>query len=927
MAADDDVVIGVRTDGTGEAAGSLGSVGDAIKALQPPTVAVSAEMAELNNKIAAIRQSGLSLDAQVVKMTELQAATAGAVVEMAALGPAAAPQLAGLQAELGVINTELATMAVAATAAKVAATGLAAETAAAKVAAAALAKEAVAVDAAAERLLKRGIARGITDVTGANQRMTFSLVDLVQKMGLANLNTVSLEANMLTLGVQFLAVAAAAGAGAFAGLKLAETNEANRESIDGLKASLSSVGGVLTELGSELGAVQNEFGMALGDVIAFGQAIHDLQGQDALDFLSALSDDTRRFGAAVLGGADAVDQLKVAQDAHLDTSERLDFMLRQLTSQEDFYKGAAYAGAAGQKLLNEAEREGGGTSDGLAAAIKRLIPEMNALVQAQKKLNDLRTEEAAVATRSETVTNGTTASLKEESAALAELLKDKEKHVVQIGLVTKALQDNLDHQDGLTREERAGIQATIDAGKAAVDFVAQDKEVAKSREATAKAVDGVIAKLKEYQTSSTASVHSIEAEIEKLNALKKSHTDLTDAQKAEIDAQLKESNAHLTSVKALDEVTKSTKLLTTEKDKQKKAIEDVVTSLAHEKAAMQASSDAASSAGSGARAYADVVKTQTGDLSDLSTKIAAATVNVDALTKQYGASDPVTKQAIEQQKNLQTSYDDTKKALADAQAKLTAYQDVEKQATAQALTHGEHITELTIKQGEETAALGKLTTAQGTNVEQTKKDIEATKARSQASRDAKADMEILKDQIALETAASAKGGTAAADHAAKLATLREEAARVATQMTATDTTIKDTGYTISSTDTDTGALTKTIKDGHVVWTNLKDAVSDTSGKIEDAAIKTDTAKTAMVGLGTSYADAVAKIDSTGTAIDDADAKAHAHAETIATRLSAAWDKAAAAAARYAAAVKAATEGTEVPLPNSTPPMDRPGDTN
>ena len=216
--------------------------------------------------------------------------------------------------------------------------------------------------------------------------------------------------------------------------------------------------------------------------------------------------------------------------------------------------------------------------------------------------------------------------------------------------------------------------------------------------------------------------------------------------------------------------------------------------------------------------------------------------------------------------------------------------------------------------------------AKGTDVEQTKADIAATKEASQAHRDAKIALEAVKNEIGLYEAAAAhttgtinKASVATAEHVMKLAELRDTAKGLETQINAT------AGATTKATAADTAAsaagqtLLVTNADGSKSITNVGTATEETATSTVKMTGSLKDGSAAITNVGAAAAETAPKLAAVGTNFDELAAKIQQQDDLV-QRLRASWKAAVVEVQNYEAAVKKATADSEN-SPNSTPPSD------
>lgn len=273
---------------------------------------------------------------------------------------------------------------------------------------------------AAEQLGKHfgEIGAEVGSVAGEVGILSMVLTQLARAFKGMDLNTLQtsfagVKANMAGAAIQAGLVAAVFAVASAAGIKLADTNEQNAESVkDLVKAFKDFVTGG-GEFGAWLGRIQAELQVFVADTINAAGAIVDLDlalasGDPAkaavaiaqlrqaysglgkeMD-LAAAAQDKEHLSAKI--AAEAHEALKksthdLGGEVHSGADEigKLDSKTSQLSKTTQFYIETQKLGAAGQRLWNQALDAANGSEQKLAEIIQKLHPEMEKLIENYRK--------------------------------------------------------------------------------------------------------------------------------------------------------------------------------------------------------------------------------------------------------------------------------------------------------------------------------------------------------------------------------------------------------------------------------------------------------------------------------------------------------------------------------------------------------------
>lgn len=224
------------------------------------------------------------------------------------------------------------------------------------------------------------------------------------------------KANMTGAAIQAGLVAAAFAAASAAGIKLAETNEQNAESVENVVKwfkELVTGGG---EFGAWLGRIQAELQVFVADTLDAAGAIIDLdlalasgdpakaavaiaQVRQAYSGLSkevdaaAAAQDKEHLSARI--AAEAHEQLKksthdLSGEVHAGADEigKLEASTEKLSKTSQFYIETQKLGAAGQRLWNQALNEANGSEKALNDIVQKLQPELAKLIDNYRKAKE-----------------------------------------------------------------------------------------------------------------------------------------------------------------------------------------------------------------------------------------------------------------------------------------------------------------------------------------------------------------------------------------------------------------------------------------------------------------------------------------------------------------------------------------------------------
>jgi hypothetical protein len=305
-----------------------------------------------------------------------------------------------------------------------------------------------------------------------------------------NLNTLSLGASSTTLAVQMGAAAAAIVAAVAAGSKLAATNVENQQTTDDLKDSLGAILPSIDELKTGLDGVQmaaqnalaslmsGEMGDARRDVEAMavawkngrdaGKLYYDLvnQGVGELAASEIASSNNRKavdlYAQAMAQGGKSIEVWNETVRASNGDAEAFRAKLDELKIALDHEKTALGENTAEQLKNKLAMQEAAGAAAALAEQ-KRA-----ATAETQRNVEQLITENEVV--------NGSTEAIRKKIAAIQAHIGESDLWSVSLGRTAAELQNVLNTTDGLTKVERARIQALIDLAKNANDLTEAEQK-------------------------------------------------------------------------------------------------------------------------------------------------------------------------------------------------------------------------------------------------------------------------------------------------------------------------------------------------------------------------------------------------------------------------------------------------------------------
>lgn len=372
-----------------------------------------------------------------------------------------------------------------------------------------------------------------------------------------NVNTLSASASSGTLAVQLGAVAAALYVAVQGGSALAETNAANRDTIDDLVTGVKTLLPNLAELRSKLDGIQTagqnaqasltsgEFRGAANDLTAMAIAagkgrqemalFYDLlrQGFSTLEATRIAADDNRAAleaynQAREQGGRSQELWNQAVRTAAGDAetlSKRIDFLKRQLDDEKTRIEATTEA----QKENNAAKREAISIAEQKADSIGRLL---SVEEQALQIVSSAQIHLAQA-------TNGTSLAINQALTVISAYIAESDRHAIALGNEAAALQQALNMTDGLTKAERERIQAVIDLAKNANDLTVAEQN--RGKELAAAIISG------------KAAAAAVKEQAEALTALREATTAAADAERnatVETDAHTKSIRAQIDAIDA-----------------------------------------------------------------------------------------------------------------------------------------------------------------------------------------------------------------------------------------------------------------------------------------------------------------------------------------------------------------------------------------
>ncbi len=164
------------------------------------------------------------------------------------------------------------------------------------------------------------------------------------------------------------------------------------------KTTSVSVG---TDLVHNFAALERSLQDIVGGFTAIGEAMSKLDWHTATQGIQQISDGVRDFVLTLSNGKAGLDSYHTAMDAGLPIQERVKAGLKDFTSVVQFHEKAIALGKDGQKLWNDAVKEGHGTAEGMLFSVKLLAPELGKL-EAAHKTAAAATKDAAAAAKDHT---------------------------------------------------------------------------------------------------------------------------------------------------------------------------------------------------------------------------------------------------------------------------------------------------------------------------------------------------------------------------------------------------------------------------------------------------------------------------------------------------------------------------------------------
>lgn len=279
-----------------------------------------------------------------------------------------------------------------------------------------------------------------------------------------NISQISAGASAQTLGIQTLAVVGAIIAGATAGIAFAKTNKDNAEVMDGWTDKLKKFGATLgADFTSRLGAAQG----AAQRLIEVGITNYFDRFNESIEDQDTAFENLMEWDAAIL------------------------------QFHKDLYEIVTTGTVAQKKSAEEIAKEAKARAE-LAAKILEHKMALETLLEQQKAASSATMAHVEQVITENEVTNGATIAIRDKVAAIAEDVAQSDVHSVALARTSAALQEVLDKTDGLTKIERARIQAVIDLAARGNELTAAEQrlaaELAKAIQEGRKAVDLTIAR-------------------------------------------------------------------------------------------------------------------------------------------------------------------------------------------------------------------------------------------------------------------------------------------------------------------------------------------------------------------------------------------------------------------------------------------------
>lgn len=308
-----------------------------------------------------------------------------------------------------------------------------------------------------------------------------------------NLNTINLSGSMATLGAQGAALAAAFSLGAKVGLEFSKTSSANRQEIDRLMASLSTLkddilGGTINRLGATQDALQK----VAVSAATFGQEVQRLNVYAAKSELENLSEDLQGVALSMVRGGEATKAYYSLLNAGFESTRAHAAILADHVNIIDLYTRAQTEGGESINLWNQAIERAAKTPGGLTEELKRLkvaLDEQMKVTQAdieakrmhataiehgtnairnlaiaqreyvtaeQEAMNIAAAALASAQTRIVAV-DGSTAAINALVASIAEMSAESDRNSVSLAEHGTALMNLLSNVSGLSAAERQRI--------------------------------------------------------------------------------------------------------------------------------------------------------------------------------------------------------------------------------------------------------------------------------------------------------------------------------------------------------------------------------------------------------------------------------------------------------------------------------------
>lgn len=329
--------------------------------------------------------------------------------------------------------------------------------------------------------------------------------DAFKQMNLNQLEFNGLNATTITQGGLIAGTFIAA---AIAGLKLAETNKTNEDTVNQLKKSWTNLG---VEVSERMDGVQEEIDKSDGSLLDFFAHLGSGTAEASVS-LAAFADRITEINIARVAGITGVRVYNEALAAGIEQEKAEAFALAITTEQIKIHTEAEAKGIIGKQLWNDAIKASGGNMDAFNQKIGELKARLDLLADSYAHLQK--------------ATNGSSSEIVTQTLAMQRYIPEADRYSVVLKQQADNLQKMLDNTIGLTKVERERIQSIIDLAQHGETLNAKQKELLASLIASTAAgkaasdqTKGLTADLQREADALTGTAAALARRLDRINAL------------------------------------------------------------------------------------------------------------------------------------------------------------------------------------------------------------------------------------------------------------------------------------------------------------------------------------------------------------------------------------------------------------------------